>query len=73
MELTEDESIEKYAKDCGHCKRNTLLLYEYEFTCLSCGFNVNKRKHELSKIQKKFYQPIKICRSQNIFHMCRCI
>ena len=53
MELTEDEIIEKYAKRCGHCNRNTLLPYEYEFTCFSCGFNVNKRKHELSKIQRE--------------------
>ena len=53
MELTEDEDIEKYAENCGHCKRNTLLPYQYEFTCVSCGFNVNKRKHELSKIQGK--------------------
>ena len=53
MELTEDQIIEKYAKRCGHCNRNTLLPYEYEFTCFSCGYNVNKRKHELSKIQRK--------------------
>ena len=59
MDLTEDEIIQKYAKRCGHCIRNTLLPYEYEFTCFSCGFNVSKRKHELSKIQRKknkFYQ-----------------
>ena len=53
MELTEDEIIKKYAKNCGHCKRNTLLPYEYEWSCISCGYNVNKRKHELSKIQRK--------------------
>ena len=53
MELTEDEIIQKYAKNCGHCKGNTLLPYEYEFTCFSCGYNVNKRKNELSKIQRK--------------------
>ena len=53
MELTEDEIIEKYGKHCGHCNRNTLLPYECEFTCFSCGYNVNKRKNELSKIQKK--------------------
>ena len=53
MELTEDEIIQKYAKNCRHCKRNTLLSYENEFICLSCGYNVNKRKHELSKIQRK--------------------
>ena len=53
MELTEDEIIQKYAKICGHCSRNTLLPYECEWTCFSCGYNVNKRKHELSKIQRK--------------------
>ena len=53
MELTEDEIIEKYGKRCGHCNRNTLLPYEYEFTCFSCGYNFDKRKHELSKIQRK--------------------
>ena len=53
MELTEDEIIKKCEKNCGHCNRNTLLPYEYEFTCFSCGYNVNKRKHELSKIQRK--------------------
>ena len=53
MELTEDEIIQKYGKPCGHCNRNTLLPYEYEFTCFSCGYIVNKRKNELSKIQRK--------------------
>ena len=53
MELTEDEIIEKYGKKCLHCNLNTLLPYEYEFTCLSCGFNVNKPKNQLSKIQRK--------------------
>ena len=53
MKLTEDEIIQKYAKICRHCNRNTLFPYEYAFTCFSCGYNVNKRKHELSKIQRK--------------------
>ena len=53
MRLTEDEIIQKFAKNCGHFKRKTLLPYEYEFTCFSCGYNVNKRKHELSKFQRK--------------------
>ena len=64
MVLTEDEIIQKYNKRCGHCNRNTLLPYEYEFTCIACGYNVTKRKHELSKIQRKknkFFKPIKIC------------
>ena len=53
MELTEDEIFEKYGNNCGHCNRNTIIPYEYEYTCFSCGYNVNKRKHELSKIQRK--------------------
>ena len=53
MELTEGEIIEKYAKRCLHYSRNTLLPYEYDFTCVSGGYNVIKRKHELSKIQGK--------------------
>ena len=53
MELSEDQIIENNAKKCGHCNRNTLLPYECEFTCFSCGYNVIKRKNELSKIRKK--------------------
>ena len=76
MELTEDEIIQKYAKNCGHCRRNTLLPYEYEFTCKACGYNVNKSKHKLSRIQRKknkFYHSIEICRTKNLFHLFRYI
>ena len=63
MHLSEDEIIQKYGKECGHCNRNTLLLYKYEWTCVSCGFNLTKGKHELFKIErkKKFYKKIKTC------------
>ena len=53
MELTEDEIIQKYGNHCGHCNRNTLLPYEYEWSCFSCNYIVSKRKNELSKIQRK--------------------
>ena len=53
MNLSEDEIIQKYAKNCGHCNRNTLLPYEYEWFCSSCNYVVSKRKNELSKIQRK--------------------
>ena len=46
------------------CSRKTLLPYGYEFTCFTCGYNVIKRKHDLSKIQRKknkFYQTIAKC------------
>ena len=72
MELTEDEIILKYAKRCGHCNRNTLLPYEYKFTCIACGYNVTKRKHELSKIQRKkinFINRLKYA-EQKIFCIC---
>ena len=53
MELTEDEIKQKYGKNCGHCNRNTLLPYEYEWSCFSCNYVVSKRKNELSKVQRK--------------------
>ena len=53
MEITQHEKIKKYGKHCGHCNRNTLLPYEYEFTCFTCGYNVIKGKHDRSKIQRK--------------------
>ena len=72
MKLTEDEIFENYAKNCGHCNRNTLLPYEYEFTCIVCGYNVIKRKNELSKIQRKrlkFINRLKYA-EQKIFCFC---
>ena len=53
MEITEDDIIQKYGKNCRHCNRNNLLPYEYEWSCFSCNYVVSKRKHELSKIQRK--------------------
>ena len=70
--LSEDQITEKYAKHCGNCNRNTLLPYEYEFSCFSCGYNVSKRKHELSKIQRKkinFINRLKYA-EQKIFSFC---
>ena len=71
MELTEDETIQRYAKKCGHCNQNTLRPYEYEWSFLSCRFNLIKRKHELSKIQRKknFINRIKYAK-QKIFCIC---
>ena len=53
MELSEDELITKHAEQSGHCSQNTLLSYDYERTCISCGFNLIKTKHEFSKNQRK--------------------
>ena len=38
---------------CKRCNRNFLLEYEYEFVCYICGFNIEKTKNQLTKIQKK--------------------
>ena len=72
MNLSEDEIIQKYSKNCGHCNRNTLLPYEYEWSCFSCNYVVSKRKHQLSKIQRKkinFINRLKYA-EQGIFCIC---
>ena len=53
MEVTEDQIIEKHAEQCKHCSQNTSLPYEYEITCISCGFNLIKENTNLLKINKK--------------------
>ena len=53
MEQTEHEIIEKKAEHSGNCRNNTSLPYEYGYNCVSCGYNVIKRKHELTKNQRK--------------------
>ena len=53
MEITEDGIFEKHAKQCMHCTRNTILPYEYEFSCNACGYNNIKRKNALTKLQPK--------------------
>ena len=74
MNLSEVDSIEKYGKEGDHFSRNTLLPYEHEVTCFVCGFNLIKRKHELHKTQrKKNYQSKKICRTQDLLSLRRCI
>ena len=70
--MSEDEIIERYVKKCGPCNQNTLLPYSYEWTCISCGFNLIKGKHELSKIHRKklnFVQRIKFA-EQKLFCIC---
>ena len=64
--------FKKYAKQCRHCNRNILLPYEYEFTCIACGYKINKRKNELSKMQRKkinFINRLKYA-EQKIFCIC---
>ena len=73
MDLTEDEIIQKYAKQCRHCSRNTLLPYEYEWTCFSCGYNVNKCKDALSKIQRTKYNSINRLKYAEHKIFCICI
>ena len=72
MNLSGDQIFDKYAKQCGHCKGKTFLPYEYEFICVSCGYNVINRKNQLSKIQRKkinFINRLKYA-EQKIFCVC---
>ena len=72
MNLSEDEIIQNYGKRCGHCNHNTLLPYEYEWSCFLCNYIVSKRKNELSKIQRKkinFVNRLKYA-EQKIFCIC---
>ena len=72
MELTEDHIIEKCAKQSRSCLKKTRLPYEYEFTCISCGFDEIKRQHELTKIQRKkniFINRMKYA-EEKVFGLC---
>ena len=53
MILTEVHFFKKYAKQFMHCLRNTLMLYEYECTCIACGYNTIKRKKILQIYNEK--------------------
>ena len=55
MNLSEDQINEKFAKQCGHCNRKTLLPCEYEFICVSCGFNLLKENMNSLKFNEKKY------------------
>ena len=46
-------NCKKNGKLCGHCNLNTLFPYEFECTCVLCGYNIMKRKQDLSKIPRK--------------------
>ena len=76
MKLTEDEIIQNYGKHCSPCNRNTLPPYEYEWTCISCAFNLIKRKHEITKIQREkinFINRLKFAEHKFFLCMCKCI
>ena len=56
-----------------HCTRNFLFPYEYEWTCISCGYNVEKQKSELGRISREKINFIN--RLENAQHkiFCNCI
>ena len=51
--MADDQIFEKNGKQYSHCLRNTLLPYEFVFARVSCGYNIIKQKHELSKLQRR--------------------
>ena len=53
MNLTEDKTLQNHAKQCEHFLRNTLLSYEYDYTCVACRYNVKKQKMDSVNFQGK--------------------
>ena len=53
MELSEDEIFQKQAEKSKHCTRNTVIPYEYEWSCFACADIVIRRKNEVMKIRQK--------------------
>ena len=52
MELTQDDTSQKNDKQCTRCLRNP-LPYEIDWSCISCNYNILKRKNEPSKFSRK--------------------
>ena len=50
-----------------------LLPYQYEWSCFGCGYNVIKRKHELSKIQRKKNISINRLKYPQLKIFCICV
>ena len=73
MELVEDQRIESYANRCLYCTRNTLLPYEYEWTCVACGYNVVRRNNELRESQRKTMNPMNRLKYAENKIICLCI
>ena len=72
MQLSEDEVFENYGKKCGHCHQIMLLPYEFEFTCISCGYNVIKRQNEPSITQRKRMNLINSVKYAELKLFCIC-
>ena len=51
--LSEYRTTEKFAKQCMQCTGNNLLLIDYEWNCISCGYNGIKRENEHTRVQRK--------------------
>ena len=45
--------MKKYDKLLIHCLQNTFLPFEYEWTCNSCGYNVNNKNSTHKNTAKK--------------------
>ena len=53
--------------------QKTLRYYEYEWTCLSCGYNVIKGKTELTKFQRKKVNFVYCLKYAQQKTFCNCI
>ena len=73
MQLSEDKIIQKNAKHCGHCNQNTLLSYENELTCISCGYNVIKENLNSLKHKEKQTNFINRVKYAEVKIFCICV
>ena len=67
MDLTDDQIFEKIVNQCGRCIRNTLLPYEYEWTCIACGYNESMNSLKINK--KNIVNRLKYAENK-IFGIC---
>ena len=73
MQLSEDRTNRKNAKQWSHCTPNKLVPYEYEWTCFSCGYNVREWKNCLGKIQQRKINFVNRLKNAERKSMCYCI
>ena len=73
MQLPEDKIIQKNSKHCGHCNQNTLLSYENEFKCFSCGYNVIKENMNSLKYKEKQTNFINGVKYAEVKIFCICV
>ena len=53
MQLTDEETIKNMENIAHRCNKNTMLPYEYEYTCYFCNHSIIKLKSNYLISQRK--------------------